>query len=129
MKAFPGILEAKESPCMAVLKRKTDGSLSRITLIELNAEGLLDVESVKVLLKESVQLYKTALDKDIKFIGEFEKKQEMVRMLQSNPMAAQLNQMQQMFQAYEQQARDPVRQEYEKQEELRKKQQIERDRK
>lgn len=125
-----------------VFKRNRIGQLVRITVVELNNEGLINVDSTKVLLKESHEVFKNNLRTDKAFIEAFERKVEMRRMINSGIIpgsginalvgAGARNQPQNLQQLYQQMGgdyQDPVEEEYERQEELRKKQQLERERK
>lgn len=50
-------------------------------MIELNKEGLIDIESTKVLLKESNEIFKDRMNNDRKFVDRYERKLEMRRMI------------------------------------------------
>ena len=76
----------REAPCIVVLKREKSGKINRITVIDLNKQGLIDVESTKVLLKESVEIYRTLLREDRAFIDAYKRKVEMRRMIQNGQM-------------------------------------------
>lgn len=69
-----------------VLKREKSGKVGRITVIDLNKQGLIDVESTKVLLKESVDIYRAQLRADRTFIESYERKIETRRMVQNGVM-------------------------------------------
>lgn len=104
----------------------------RLTVIELNQDGLIDLGSTKVLLKESVDLFKNQLGQDQRFLQEYSRKVEMRRMVstgqqQIGPTEEDIRQIQAMMGNLG--GQDPVEQEYQKQEELRRKQQLERERK
>lgn len=126
--------DPKEAPCLVIGKLGRVGKLQRITVIELNQEGLLDLGSVKVLLKESVDLFKDQLAQDIRFIDNYENKVKMRRLIQSQGMAPQARMQQQdlnpliqaMMAAHQP---DPAESEYQRQQEFLKKQQLERERK
>ena len=49
----------------------------------MNVEGLIDVESTKVLLKESIELFKQQLEQDKAFIQAYNRKVDMRRMIQN----------------------------------------------
>lgn len=76
----------KEAPCIVILKRDKCGKVNRITVIDLNKQGLIDVESTKVLLKESVDIYRAQLRADRTFIESYERKIETRRMVQNGVM-------------------------------------------
>ena len=122
---------------MAIGKLGRDGHLKRVTVIELNREGLIDLASTKVLLKESVDLFKGQLAQDVRFIESYENKVKMRRLIQSGTMppipgygGMNQEQMDPLIQAMmAAQHHDPVESEYQKQEEVMKKQQLERERK
>lgn len=117
---------------MVIGKLGRNGKLQRLTVIDLNQEGLIDIGSTKVLLKESVDLFKNQLGQDTRFIEDYNRKVDMRRMTVQNPQQyaptdAEIRQMQAMMGHMG--GEDPMEQEYQKQEELRKKQQLERERK
>ena len=126
------VADSKEAPCMVIGKLGRNGKLQRLTVIDLNQEGLIDIGSTKVLLKESVDLFKNQLGQDTRFIEDYNRKVDMRRMTVQNPQQyaptdAEIRQMQAMMGNMG--GEDPMEQEYQKQEELRKKQQLERERK
>lgn len=122
---------------MVIGKLGRDGTLKRTTVIELNSEGLLDLGSTKVLLKESVDIFKNQLAQDVRFIETYENKVRMRRLIQAGGMHPQAGVIQMnprnmdpLIQAMlEAQHHDPVYNEYQKQEEIMKKQQLDRERK
>ena len=129
------IVDPRDAPCFVVVKRGKTGKIVRVTLIELNHEGLVDLESTKVLLKESIELFKALLDADKKFVQDYNRKVEMRRLIQSGEnvfgVPGFMQPPEHRFQGFvdeDDHLPDNAQAEYMRQEEIRKKEQIERER-
>jgi len=140
VKSLPaGLVDPKEAPCIYVLKRNRVGQIVRLTVIELNKEGLIDQSTVKTLLKEAVEITKQQLTADRNFIETYERKVELKRLIDAGlnvnmiPVAGGANPFlpdaHMPYPGAGRAAPNPAHEEYLKQEDIIKKQQLERERK